>query len=113
MSASNVKYFINLTFEEVKLHPFDDILVLAKHSSQGKMGIFKSVELLVPNGFELIEINNGKVEAVFISKRILTKISKESVLSVLGEKVFPFISEGEILKVDFKVAVSYTNIEHN
>jgi hypothetical protein len=113
MSSINVKYSINLTFEEVKLPPFEDILVLGKHSSQGKMGIFKSVEFLVPNGFELVEINSDKVEAVFISKRILAKVPKESVLKVLSEKVFPYITDGEILKVDFKVAVSHFNIDQD
>jgi len=108
---SNIKYSINLSFEEIKLPPFKDILVLAKNSPHGKTGLGKSFELLIPNGFEIIEINDDNVEAVFINKRILTKISSDKIIEILKSKVFPFISEGELLKVDFKVSVSCTNIE--
>lgn len=104
-------YSINLSFEEIKLPPFRDILVLGKNSSQGKIGLGKSFELLAPNGFEAVEIGEGKVEAIFISRRILTKMPLEKVIAILRSKVFDFISDGELLKVDFRVTVSYNNIE--
>ena len=71
----------------------------------------KSFELLVPNSFEMIEIDDNNVEAIFVNKRILAKIPKEKVISILAEKVFPFISEGELIKVDFHVTISYSTIE--
>jgi hypothetical protein len=111
VSKPGIKYSINLSFEEIKLPPFQDILILGKNSQHGKIGIFKSFELLIPNGFELIEVNSEKVEAVFINKRILTKVPKEKIIQILKEKVFDFISEGELIKVNFRVTVSYSNIE--
>lgn len=108
---SNMKYSIDLRFEEIKLPPFQDILVLGKNSPQGKIGLGKSFELLAPNGFDIIEINDGRVEAVFVNKKILTKISSDKIIDILKSKVFQFISEGELIKVDFKVSISYTNIE--
>ncbi len=111
LHKSNMKYSISLSFEEIKLPPFQDILVLGKHSAQGKIGLGKSFEFLVPNGFETVEINSGFVEAVFINKRILAKIPADKIISILAPKVFPFVSEGELLKVDFRVMVSYANIE--
>ena len=102
----SLKYTINLSFEEIKLPPFQDILVLAKNSPHGIIGITKSFELLAPNGFEIIKTEHEKVEAILINKRILAKISKERVLEILKEKVFNFITDGEILKVDFRVTVS-------
>ncbi|MFZ6010988.1 MAG: hypothetical protein ACOYXT_11645 [Bacteroidota bacterium] len=109
--ANGPKYSINLSFEEIKLPPFQDILILGKNAQHGKIGISKSFELLVPNGFEIAELTHDKVEAVFINKRILNKMPKESIMTILKDKVFPFVSDGEILKVDFSVTISYTNIE--
>ncbi|WP_205623595.1 hypothetical protein [Anditalea andensis] len=100
-----------MSFEEIKLPPFQDILVLAKNSPQGKLGLSKSFELLVPNGFHLIEINDDKVEAIFVNKKILNKISVSKIIEILKAKVFQYISEGELLMVDFKITISYTNIE--
>ena len=110
-----IRYSIDISFEEIKLPPFQDILVLGKHSQQGKIGLNKSFELMVPNGFEMVEIDIegcDNVEAVFINKKILTKMPSEKILQILKVKVFPYVAEGEILKVDFKVTLSYVNIEY-
>jgi hypothetical protein len=109
--STGLKYSIDLSFEEIRLPPFQDILILAKNSIQGKIGLAKSFELLIPNEFETIEIDDDKVEAVFINKRIIRKVSREKVLSILRNKVFPFISEGELLRVSFKVNISFSAIE--
>jgi len=106
-----MKFSILLNFEEIKLPPFQDILILGKNSPQGKIGISKSFEFLVPNGFEIIEVEDEKVEAVFINRKILKKMPKEKILKILKERVFPFISEDELIKVDFKVNISYNLIE--
>lgn len=103
-----LKYSINLNFEEIKLPPFQDILILGRNSPHGIIGITKSFELLTPNGFEIVTTDHENVEALFINKRILAKIPKEKIVEILQDKVFRFVSEGEILKVDFRVNISCT-----
>jgi len=106
------KFSVQLSFEEIRLPPFEDILILWKKCPQGKIGVYKSFELLVPNEFDVFEIEDDPiVEAVFINKRILKKLDKEKVLKILQEKVFPFVSESEILKVDFKLKIIYNSVE--
>ena len=105
------KYSIQLGFEEIKLPPFDDILILGKKNPQGKIGVYKAFELLIPNEFVVFEVDDSVVEAVFINNRILKKIDREKVMNLLKEKVFPFVSESEILKVDFKLKIFYDGIE--
>lgn len=61
----NIKYAVNLSFEE--------ILVLGKNSPHGKQGISKSFELLIPNGFEIIDTAHGNVDCVFVNRRIISK----------------------------------------
>jgi len=106
-----MKYSISLNFQEIKLPPFDEILILGKNSPHGKVGISKSFELLLPNGFEIIDIEDEKVEAVFVNKRIMAKLPKEKLVKLLTEKVFPFVSEGELVKVDLKVSLSYSSTD--
>nr|WP_255678747.1 hypothetical protein [Mucilaginibacter sp. UR6-1] len=86
-------------------------MILAKNSPQGKIGLSKSFELLIPNGFTLIDVEDDLIEAVFVQKAILHKVSAEKVIGILRTNVFPFISEGELIKVDFNVKISITNIE--
>jgi hypothetical protein len=105
------KYSIQLSFEEIRLPPFEDILILGKKCPQGKIGIYKSFEFLVPNEFEVFELEDPNIEAVFINKRVLKKMDKEIVIKILREKVFPFISQAEMVKVDFKLRMFYDSIE--
>ncbi|TZF82574.1 hypothetical protein FW774_13780 [Pedobacter sp. BS3] len=112
-NKSEPHYSISLSFEEIKLPPFHDILVVGKYSPQGKHGLSRSFDLLIPNGFEMFEVKNEYVEAVFINKKILRKIPHTKIIDILSVKVFPFIAEGELLKVDFKIAVSFSNIEQS
>jgi hypothetical protein len=111
MDETNKKFSVQLSFEEIRLPPFEDILILGKKCPQGRIGVYKSFELLVPNEFESFEVDDKNVEAVFINKRVLRKLEKDKVLSILKDKVFPYISESEILKVDFKLRVFYDSIE--
>jgi len=93
---NNIKYAITLSFEEIKLPPFEEILVLEKKSPHGKTGISKSFDLLIPNGCEIID-THGNVDCVFVNKRILAKMPKDKILQILEANVFPFVSEKENL----------------
>ena len=113
MKSSSPNYQISLRFQEIKLPPFDEILVLGSKSEQGKMGVAKTFEHLVPEIFEMIEVPDDTIEAIFVNKRLLKKISKENILDILREKVFPYVSAKEIIKVDLEIVVSYDAIEKN
>lgn len=105
------KFSINLSFEEIRLPPFEDVLILGKKNAQGKMGLTKSFDLLVPNEFQIFDVEDKAVEAVFINKRILKKLDERYIIPILKEKVFPFVSESEILKVDLKLKIFYDSFE--
>lgn len=100
-----MSYTVHLKFEEIKLPPFEEVLILGKNSTHGKLGLSKSFELLEPNGYEIIEVDHEIVEAVYINKKILKKIQKNEVIRILRAKVFPYVSEGELIKVEFKVSI--------
>jgi len=108
---SNRKFSVQLSFEEIRLPPFEDILILGRKCPQGRIGVYKSFELLIPNEFETFEIEDQIVEAIFVNKRVLKKLDKDKIIEILREKVFPYVSECEILKVDFKLRIYYDSVE--
>ena len=105
------KFSVKLSFEEIRLPPFEDILIIGKKSPYGKMGITKAFQYLVPDEFETLVIDDKIVEAVFVNKKILKKFDQKQILKILNEKVFPYISACEILKVEFKLKIFYDSIE--
>lgn len=109
---STHKYRISLGFEEISIPPFKDILIVARDSAHGKLGLSKTMELLNPDAFETFyPEDNELVEVIFVNKKILKKIDWDNVYTILHSNVFPYLSKGEILKVDFKVAVDFPEIE--
>jgi|WetSurMetagenome_2_1015567.scaffolds.fasta_scaffold250215_1 hypothetical protein len=105
--TTNRKYSLQLSFEGISLPPFDDILVLGRKCPQGRIGVYKTFEYLVPDEFEAFDVDDEQVETVFINKKILKKMDKDFIFKILKEKVFPYIVSSEIVKVDFKLKIFY------
>lgn len=108
---SGFNYSVSLDFETVTLPPFKDILVLARKCPVGMAGLSKCMGLMAPDGFEMIEIDDKVVEAILINKQIIKRLPLSTVLQILHAKVFPSISHGEIVKINFHVKISYNRID--
>jgi len=110
MAKDELNFTVSLSFEEVSLPPFRDILILGKKCPQGKIGVAKCFNLLSPEGFEMLEIDDELVEAILVSKRILKRMPPKTIIDILKTRVFPRITRGEIVKVDFSVKLYVENI---
>ena len=113
MSGNQSKFVLNMEFFAVKLPPVRDILVLGKRYPQGKVGVMECFRFIAPEEFEMFDIDDPSVvaEAVVINKRILTRMSAEQVIDVLKVQVFPFISPGEAINVNFDIKIRVDNLE--
>jgi len=107
----NPTYDISLKFKDVTIPPFRDILILAKKCPHGKKGIAGCFQLLAPDEFELIEPDNSDIEAILVNKRLLKRISVAIILKLLQQRVLPYISIGEMVRVDMDITVQFENIE--
>lgn len=110
---SKKKYIVSLSFQEIKLPPFEEVLILGKNASHGKIGISRSFDLLFPNGFETIDVNDDRVGSILVNKTILAKLPKDKLMKILHKKVFPFVSDSELISVALKVTLNYKSIEED
>ncbi|MGQ1891298.1 hypothetical protein ACT29H_12735 [Thermophagus sp. OGC60D27] len=107
------EYTIKLGFEEIKLPLFEDILIIGRKTPYGRLGLSKLFELLVPNQFDYIEVDDNNVEAIFINRKILNKINVELAITLLRKNIFPYVSPKEIVKVDFKIKIQFNSFDIN
>lgn len=105
------RYKLDLSFYTIELPPFHDVLVLSKKCPHGLKGLSACFGLLVPDGYEYIEIDEMSIEAIIVSKKLLKRLSLEKITDVLREYVFPHLNGGEITRVDFSVKIHIDNIE--
>ena len=112
MSTQKPQYSVNLEFEPIKLPPVRDILVLGRKFPQGKVGVMESFKFIAPDEFEMFDIGEDveNAEAVLINKKILKRIPFENIYDILKENVFPFMSRGEAIRVNFVVKLRFENI---
>jgi hypothetical protein len=113
VDQSKMSYIVNLDFETIKLPPVTDILVLGKKVPQGKQGILHSFDLILPDTFELHEINDPafpNVDAVIINKMIIAKMPIKETIDILTENVFPYVSRGETIKVNISIHIYQRDI---
>jgi len=103
MNIDNTNVSITMSYEPVRIPPFEDILVLSKKSQHGLRGMTTCMNLLAPDGFDLFEIEDDIIEAVIISRRIQKRINKDQLLEMLRVYVFPEMSLGDLMKVDMTV----------
>ncbi|MBF0179511.1 MAG: hypothetical protein HQM03_05740 [Magnetococcales bacterium] len=104
-------YTVSMEFETISLPPFRDIMVLARKCPVGMIGLSKCMGLMAPDGFEMVEVEHETVEAILVSKQLIKRLSVLKILEILNEKVFPFISHGEIIRIQFHVKIQYDRIE--
>jgi hypothetical protein len=112
MTTPQPKYTVSLSLEAIKLPPVSDILVLAKKHPQGKVGVMESFRFIAPDEFEMIDIDDEDetVEAVLVNKRILKRLPANEVIAILKTNVFPYVSRGEAVKVDFSVKLFWEGV---
>ncbi|MFC1585256.1 hypothetical protein ACFL5V_06900 [Fibrobacterota bacterium] len=113
MTGIKTSFTVNLDFEPIKLPPVRDILVLGKKYPQGKIGVMESFKFIAPDEFEMFDIGPEieNVEAVLINKKILSRLPAEKILEILEENVYPFMSKGEAVKVNFKAKLTIDGIK--
>jgi hypothetical protein len=93
------------------LPPFEDILVLAKRCPHGKVGLSKCMNIMSIDDYEVIDIENSHIEAIIVNKKILIKLPPEKIIKILEQNVFPYISSGEMIRVDFNIKITCKKVE--
>lgn len=111
MDEGKIRYTIKMSLEEITLPPFEDILILGRNGSQGKIGLYQSLQMLYPGTYEMVDLQEQNVEAIYVNRKITQKLGVEKVIAILRRNIFGLISEGELAKIDFKISISFTNIE--
>ncbi len=112
MQEPNSHLSVNLEFYPITLPPVRDILVLGKKYPHGKVGIIESFRFIAPDEFEMFDVPDSEVaaEAVLINKKILQRMTSDEVIDILRQYVFPYITHGEAINVDFNLKVKVDSI---
>ncbi|MBF0212825.1 MAG: response regulator [Magnetococcales bacterium] len=94
---------VSLAFETISPPPFREILVLTKTSPMGMIGSGQCLGVIIPDGFERVEVEDPVVEAILIHQQITRQMPLSTILDLLRVRLFPCIAPGEMVRIDFPV----------
>jgi hypothetical protein len=111
--ADGVSVSIRLQFQEFKIPPVRDALVLGKKAPIGCEAVRRSLTLLHVAPFEHIELSGDNADPVvgdiLVRQSVLNKIPREKLIRLILERIKPFMTAEEILHLQIEAEVS---LEH-
>lgn len=98
---------LRASLREFLIPPVKDCLILGKHSSIGCVALRKALDLLTPNHFEHIEIENDDVLSdIIIRVAILNRISRPKLIKFVKKNIKPLMTDVEILHLELELIVN-------
>lgn len=111
--ANNVSVNVRLQFQEFKIPPVHDALVLGKKSPIGSDAVRRSLTLLHVAPFEHIKLSGDEeddvVGDILVRTSLLNKIPRAKLIRLVVDRLKPFMGAEEILHLQLDAEVS---LEH-
>lgn len=106
LSSSGPKFFLQARIKEFAIPPITDGLVIGREASIGTVALQKALNLLIPDHFEHVTIDDEIIADVLIKSILLRRLTKERLVQFLIEQIKPFMSAQDILHVQLDMEIS-------
>lgn len=110
MSASSPgpKFLLQARIKEFAIPPITDALIIGREASIGTNALQKALNLLIPEHFEQLAIDDEIIADVLIKSILLRRLTKERLVTFLIEQIKPFMSAQDILHVQLDLEILVT-----
>lgn len=111
-SSGTPKFLLQARIKEFAIPPITDGLVIGREASIGTVALQKALNLLVPDHFEHVTIDDEIVADMLIKSILLRRLTKDRtkdrLIKFLMEQVKPFMSQKDIIHVQLDLEISLT-----
>ncbi|GKX65367.1 hypothetical protein [Inconstantimicrobium mannanitabidum] len=97
---------INMRFSEFEMPPMQDILIVGKHAPIGPEAARRMVDILSPDQYDIVRIENEYVEAVVVRKSLLNMLPKEKLIPIVMGEVGRIANETMIIRAQVNIAIN-------
>jgi hypothetical protein len=105
-SSGAQKFLIQARIKEFAIPPITDGLVIGRQGSIGAVALQKALNLLIPDHFEHITIDDEIVADVLIKSILLRRLTKDRLVKFIIEQIKPFMSSQDIVHVQLDLEIS-------
>ena len=101
-------FYIQARIKEFAIPPITDGLVIGREASIGTVALQKALNLLIPDHFEHIAIDDEIIADVLIKSILLRRLTKDRLVKFLIEQIKPFMSSRDIVHVQLDLEIAVT-----
>ena len=107
-SSPGPKFVLQARIKEFAIPPITDGLVIGRDASIGTVALQKALNLLIPDNFEHLIIDDEIIADVLIKSVLLRRMSKDRRVKFIIEQIKPFMSAQDILQVQLDLEILLT-----
>ena len=105
-SSGAPKFLLQARIKEFAIPPITDGLVIGRDAKIGTVALQKALNLLIPDHFEHVIIDDEIIADVLIKSILLRRLTKERLIKFILEQFKPFMSSQDILHVQLDLEIS-------
>ena len=102
------KFLFQARIKEITIPPITDGLIIEKDAKIGTVALQKALNLLIPDHFEHVIIDDKIIADVRIISILLRRLTKERLIQFILEQIKPFMRSQDILHVQLDMEVLLT-----
>jgi len=96
---------IKIKFSKFELPPVQDALLVGREAPIGIEAVRRMLDAVAPEQYEVIRIDNHKVEGIVIKKNLLQFLPKERLVEMLIEEGEKIISPASVIKMQIDIGI--------
>ena len=107
-SSPSPKFVLQARIKEFAIPPITDGLVIGREASIGTVALQKALNLLIPDHFEHLIIDDEIIADILIKSILLRRLTKDRLVKFIMGQVKPFMSAQDILQVQLDLEILLT-----
>lgn len=101
---------ISIILSEFEIPPIQDVLLIGKKAPIGPEAVQRMIDVLSPEQYEMITVDEGPFEAVVVRNSLSRLITREKLLSIILDEGCKVASETAVLKAQVNIVLNI-NVE--
>jgi len=105
INKNNRKAEINIKLSEFEMPPMQDVLFVGRGAPIGPEAARRMVEVLSPNQYDIIKVDDPIIEAIVIRKSLLKMIPADKLIPIILEEGERVANECNIIKAQVDIVL--------
>jgi len=94
---------VMIRFRSFGLPPVQDALVIGKRAPMGAQAVYRALDELTPNTFELCPVDHPFIEAIIIHASDVRKLGRERLIKLLLSRIAPYMDSTDSVHVELEI----------